>query len=103
MNEPIQQIADAIKAASPVIWESALKQVRIDGIECLIAGVVFLTMASITIYKGVRSRGIDEDDYYILWWTAASVGTIISSVAIVYAINCFFNPTYTAIKYILGR
>jgi len=103
MNEAIKKLVDAVQQASPVVWNAAYRQVWIDGVENII-WLIASVVGCILLWKLAARLSDDRGDEVGIFF--ARLGSIVlvpvSLVFLACAIDCFTNPTFTAIKELKG-
>ena len=119
METALAELIDAIKLASPVIWEAAVRQALVDGMVTIIVGVILLTIAitcGITLsrmYKLYSKRYDDRATYHSLvdWtgevgefflWTGTIIPGFVSIWMIGFGVKEALNPNWYAIQSIIG-
>lgn len=103
----VQQLAEAIKNAAPVVWQAAYRQAFIEGIEHACASLLFAVLCWKTFFAeswliGFCDRPDKEDRTFVkviskaiaFLWFLAACGTGSE------ALERFINPTYAAVKLI---
>lgn len=114
MTELLQQLINFIKEASPVVWDTFIKQVYVEAGQALIWTVVLVISTVLLIKCGNYCRhkynDVDEEDYlfgqYLFgqWmsYAFAIFASLYSVTLITSAVSQFINPEYYAIQMIVG-
>ena len=110
MDDALQQVIDFLKTASPVIWQTLIRQVYSEAISYLVwafvLGGISFALAKLFIYG---TKQLDEDTYSVwnLWrWVCVVVSGfagLTSFGILVSAIQWFANPEFYAIRFLLDR
>lgn len=109
-EEALQQLIDAVQKASPVIWQAAYRQVRIESFEYF-CGAVFLLSLCLLVFRrgpnvisGLCERP-DAGDRAFIKGACYVIGTILAVATCGVsseALERVINPTFAAIKLLKG-
>lgn len=108
MNEAIQELIDFIKTASPVIWETLIRQVYVEVAGKILWVVGLLVLCFFLFRFGKKFYEKYQEDsysmfdlaYYTCLFFSGASGVMAFSL-IVSAIMWAINPQFYAIRYIL--
>lgn len=109
MTENVQQLAEAIRNAAPVVWRAAYRQVFIEGAEYILGSGFFLY--AIFWARKFEKWGLsfasypdngDEVFFKVLGWLMIGACIGFACGLGVEAIERFINPAFAAIKLIGG-
>jgi hypothetical protein len=110
IEEAVTKLIEFLQTASPMVWETLIKQVYVEAYSQIAWGVIlllvgcFMVRTSLVCYKKLMD---DDDDF----WGHASMTTGLLSVLcfLFMAVNFFSglkqlaNPQFYAIKYIIDQ
>ena len=100
--QPLQQLVEWVKTASPVLWQAAYRQVYVNGIEEII-GIVFFAALAFFGLSRVRENWDEWDEVVVFFAVLGVLVSFIISFAFLFgAIDDFANPTFQAVKNLAG-
>jgi hypothetical protein len=105
MDELIQKLIEFVETASPVLWESAYRQVYVEVAQLVIVIIVAILLGLGGFALRRKQKQLDGDDDGILWLPISSLW--VCSVACLWMgvsgiIGHLLNPNWYAIKILLG-
>ena len=108
-EEVLSKLVEFIESASPVIWETARRQVVVD----LVQSIVWMVLCAIATYVCVKWskyfwRKHQEDKYgyhevsvgFLIG--GAAIAALIVAVSLTHIIGVAINPNYYTIRLLLG-
>ena len=108
-EEVLSKLVEFIGSASPVIWETARRQVVVDLVQCIVWMVLFAAVAYACVkWSKYFWRKHQEDKYgchevsvgFLIGGAVFAV--IIVAVLLTHIIGVAINPNYYAIRLLLG-
>lgn len=106
MEEMIVELIEFLKNASPVIWESFVRQARIEGVSYIVWSLILFAV----VFFGYRvGRDLFESDEEIdMWFRFGSFAVCVGSgfLGIYYLIEGLMwlsNPEFYAIRYMIEK
>ena len=114
MEEVLGKLIEFLQEASPLIWQTLLRQVYLSAVGGVIFTTVCVVIATICFYKAsVYKKGSDDvftndnwSNHYLLFVLLSSAAIILYLVATFSAYQVamrFINPEYYAIQLILAN
>jgi hypothetical protein len=108
IDEVLKQLIDFLQTASPMVWETLIKQVYITGLSYVLwgAGLGVASFYCIKVGNYGRRQMEDDADWFggaILAFVGAALTGVTSFGLLVSAIAHFINPEFYAIQYILAQ
>lgn len=94
MNEQVQQVIDAVKAAAPFMWHAAYRYVIVDAIIGMACSIPFLGIAYWLMKKAKKS----EDEGVLFCYIGMIVCLIIGSLFLLFNLEQFLTLDYSAMK-----
>ena len=112
IDEALRQLIEFINTASPVIWESTIRQVYVETFAKLIwmvglavAGFYLMKLGNYFGKKKDKASYSDEFEYGVasaLAYIFSAIAITISFSLMVSAITHFANPEFYAIQYLIN-
>ena len=106
----ITELIEFLKTASPIVWQSLIKQVyseaAADLVWALVIGGICFGLAKLFIYGNEQCKEDDFSDWEICRWFSLAgsvVAGLFSFGLIINAIQWFINPEFYAIRFILEK
>jgi hypothetical protein len=111
VNELLSQLIEFLKSASPLVWQTLIRQVYSDAIASIVWGVGLVVLCVSLAKLGAYGRKKAEEDGWQSSWDIPAIfsyiGSVISGLVafglIVYATQMLVNPEFYAIQYIISR
>jgi len=101
MNEQVQQVIDAVKNATPVIWQAACRQAWIEGIEEFLWMSAFVALICLFLTWRKHLPQLDSFDRPLvrsLLWIGVIGSSALALGCFCFGMSYFLNPTFAAIK-----
>ena len=98
MDTQIAKLIELLEKASPLIWETALRQVYIDGITWLVIAMVLATLGCVCFY--IHRKNDDWGGGELLF--AGSILFVLGTLCLLSSLERFSNPNWAAIQLIMG-
>ncbi len=112
IDETLRKLIEFIQDASPVVWQTLIKQVYVEASARILWALALLVLGYLVIkLVNAKKKKYDEDydDGQFLEDSAWAVGYIIAAVIFIIAFALFvsslmrfMNPQFYAIRFILG-
>jgi hypothetical protein len=102
MDKLLQQLIDAVKMATPVIWEALVRQVYVSTIAFGVGGVI-LCVFSIALAVAGKKTDISDGDHSIQYafWFFSFFFASASMALFTCGVMRWLNPNYYAIQMII--
>ena len=102
----MQKLVDAVQKASPIVWQSAYRQVYVELGEAILGFLLLIIAACVLFHFAKRAKVTGPYDdgevtKFVLW-----AGTVLATFLLFplgsFIIDCVANPTYQAVKNLKG-
>jgi hypothetical protein len=110
LNEVLAQLIEFLKLASPLVWQTLVKQVYSNAVACLIWAIALLVLCVVLVkFAGFAWKQYKEHEYSmwdvgtVFLYIGSSVSCLIAFGLLVYSIQLFINPEFYAIQYIVSQ
>ena len=114
MNEVLGKLIEFLQSASPLVWQTLLKQVYLSAIGDVLfatgcAAVAFVCWLKASAYRKETTDVFTEDNWdnhftLFVWLRSASIALLfVFSIAAYQGAMRFINPEYYAIQLILAN
>jgi hypothetical protein len=90
----------ALKDVAPAVWNKAMYQTKIDGVELLIGASICLALMIVVIVAAVRMRGDGKVELGVLGGGACLVGFIL---CLVNGMDLYLNPAYWTALHLISK
>ena len=109
-EEVLSKLVEFIESASPVIWETARRQVVVDLVQSVVWLVICAVIAYFSCTKWIphlwRKHKEHKFDGYDIAAVLLTIGAVIAALAAVglltHVVGVAVNPNYYAIRLLLG-
>jgi len=108
MNETLSQLMEFLKEASPMVWETLIKQVYVEAVRDFTWSILFFIVCFFLVKTGVYGQKQSEENYNSDWssgmWFAyigAGISGLIALIVLSSVITHVINPEFYAIRFIL--
>ena len=104
MEETIKELIELLKSASPVIWQTLVRQAHNEAIILLVCSVAIVPIDLLFLIWSIKYTKEDpatQPKFVAGMWIAVSVLTALVVQLVISASMRFSNPEFYALKYIL--
>ncbi len=110
MDKVLIELIDALKSASPHIWQILMKQVYGDAVVELVFSILLVIAGCVLIKLTFYAKARYKEDRFSSWDAMAVISAIVaitgfatSNIVFLDAMQKFYNPEYYAIQLILSH
>jgi hypothetical protein len=100
----LTQLIDFVKATSPILWETLVRQVYVETLGCALTGIFAMALASLCFVAGKRCNVSDGDrSVQVVIWIVAIGFLGVGGMFLFSALAHILNPNYYAIRIIIEQ
>lgn len=114
LESSLAKLVEFIQAASPVVWQTALRQVQAEAISYIALAAVLFLASGMLVWSICRNWRIAHDPNVSsyaqseaeMWMMAPFIALVfclpVATILALSAVKMFYNPTWYAIKLLMG-